>query len=162
MNGEFQLFVRSGMSGLHVSRIFPSLAIMTLGGSLLCSSSMASQPVPDTKILPPAKEAERVRITEGPAIESATRNWMIIKWTSNNPGGSDEHFGVVHYGSDPGHLSQTAQSPVRLNQNHASTVFRVRVDGLKPQTTYYYSVDSMQGNGKSDGVKSAVNRFTSP
>src|ERR1700730_18327672 len=121
MNGELQLFVRFGMSGLHVSRIFPSLAIMTLGGSLLCSSSMASQPVPDTKILPPAKEAERVRITEGPAIESATRNWMIIKWTSNTPGGSDEHFGVVHYGSDPGHLSQTAQSPVRLNQNHAST-----------------------------------------
>jgi hypothetical protein len=100
-----------------------------------------------------AKEAERVRVTEGPTIESAKRNFIIIKWTSNNPGGTDEHFGVVHYGTDPGHLSQTAQSPVRLNQNHASTVFRVRVDGLKSQTTYYYAVDSMQGNGKSDGVK---------
>jgi hypothetical protein len=86
----------------------------------------------------------------------------IIKWTSNNPGGTDEHFGVVHYGTDPEHLSQTAKSPVRLNQNHPVTVFRVRVDGLKPQTIYYYSVDSLQGNGKSDGVKSAVNRFTSP
>jgi hypothetical protein len=32
--------------------------------------------------------------------------------------------------------------------------------GLKPQTTYYYTVDSMQGNGKSDGVKSTVNDFT--
>jgi hypothetical protein len=29
-------------------------------------------------------------------------------------------------------------------------------------STYYYAVDSMQGNGKSDGVKSAVNHFTSP
>jgi phosphodiesterase/alkaline phosphatase D-like protein len=123
---------------------------------------MASPPVPDTKILPPAKEAERVRITEGPAIESAKSNLIIIKWTSNNPGGTDEHFGVVHYGTDPEHLTQVAKSPVRLNQNHASTVFRVRVDGLKPQTTYYYSVDSMQGNGKSDGVKSGVNHFTSP
>ena len=123
---------------------------------------MVSPPVPDTKILPPAKQAERVRITEGPAIESAARNLIIIKWTSNNPGGTDEHFGVVHYGTDPEHLTLEAKSPVRLNQNHAATVFRVRVDGLKPQTTYYYSVDSMQGNGKSDGVKSGVNHFTSP
>jgi hypothetical protein len=103
-----------------------------------------------------------VRVTEGPAIESAKGNLIIIRWTSNNPGGTDEHFGVVHYGTDPGHLRQTAQSPVRLNQNHALTVFRVRVDGLRPQTTYYFAVDSMQGNGRSDGVKSAVNHFTSP
>ena len=150
------------MSGLHVARILSSLMIMTLGGSLLCSSSIASPLVPDARILPPGKQAERVRVTEGPAIESAKGNLIIIKWTSNNPGGTDEHFGVVHYGTDPGHLSQTAQSPVRLNQNHALTVFRVRVDGLRPQTTYYYAVDSMQGNGKSDAVKSAVNRFTSP
>jgi phosphodiesterase/alkaline phosphatase D-like protein len=122
---------------------------------------MAAPPVPDTKILPPAKEAERVRITEGPAIESAKSNLIIIKWTSNNPGGTDEHFGVVHYGTDPEHLTQVAKSPVRLNQNHAVTVFRVRVDGLKPNTTYYYSVDSTQGNGKSDGVNSGVNHFTS-
>jgi hypothetical protein len=150
------------MSGLHISKNFLPLAIMTLGSSLLCSSSIASPLVPDAKILPPAKEAERVRVTEGPAIESAKRNLVIVKWTSNNPGGTDEHFGVVHYGTDPEHMSETAQSPVRLNQNHAQTVFRVRVNGLKPQTTYYYSVDSMQGNGESDGVKSAVNHFTSP
>src|ERR1700716_2630856 len=79
---------------------------------------------------PPAKQAKRVHITKGPALESARDNTAIITWTSNNPGGTDEHFGVVHYGTDPGHLSQTAKSPVRLNQNHAMTVFRVRVDGL--------------------------------
>jgi Purple acid Phosphatase, N-terminal domain len=147
------------MSALHVSRIVSSGVI--IGASLWCSGSFASPPVPDSQILPPAKEAERVRITEGPTIESAKPNLIIIKWTSNNPGGTDEHFGVVHYGTDPEHLSQEAKSPVRLNQKHALTVFRVRVaDGLKPQTTYYYSVDSMQGNGKSDGVKSAVNQFT--
>ncbi len=150
------------MSALHVLRIFPILAIATLGSTLLCSSSIALQPAADAKILPPAKEAERVRITHGPTIESAKRNLIIIKWTSNNPGGTDEHFGVVRYGIDPEHLSQVAKSPVRLNQNHASTVFRVRVDGLQPQTTYYYSVDSTQGNGKSDRVKSAVNHFASP
>jgi Purple acid Phosphatase, N-terminal domain len=150
------------MNGLHVSRFLPPLSIIALGGSLLCSSSIASQPVPESKILPPAKQAERVRITEGPTIESTHHNLAIIKWTSNNPGGTDEHFGVVNYGTDPVHLTQTAKSPVRLNQNHAMTVFRVRMDGLKPGTIYYYSVDSMQGNGKSDGVKSAVYHFTNP
>ena len=150
------------MNGLHVSRFLSSLSIPALGASLLCASSIASQPVPDSRILPPAKQAERVRITEGPTIESTHHNLAIIKWTSNNPGGTDEHFGVVNYGTDPGHLTQTAKSPVRLNQNHVSTVFRVRVDGLKPRTIYYYTVDSMQGNGRSDGVKSAVYHFTNP
>jgi hypothetical protein len=134
MNNDWQL-LRLGMSGLHVIRILPILAIMTLGGTLLCSRSIALQP--EAKIPPPAKEAEHVRITQGPTIESAKRDLVIITWTSNNPGGTDEHFGVVHYGTDPEHLRQIAKSPVRLNQNHALTVFRVRVDGLKPQTTYY-------------------------
>ncbi|HUY86623.1 MAG TPA: fibronectin type III domain-containing protein [Acidimicrobiales bacterium] len=86
----------------------------------------------------------------------------IITWTSNNPGGTDEHFGVVHYGTDPEHLNLIAKSHIRLNQNHTDTVFRVRVDGLKPRTTYYYTVDSMQGDGKSDQVKSPVSHFTTP
>ena len=30
----------------------------------------------------------------------------------------------------------------------------------KPQTTYYYKVDSEEANGRSDGVKSTVNQFT--
>jgi phosphodiesterase/alkaline phosphatase D-like protein len=39
-------------------------------------------------------------------------------------------------------------------------IYRVRVDGLKPGTTYYYMVDSTQADGTSIGVKSAVNQFT--
>jgi hypothetical protein len=34
--------------------------------------------------------------------------------------------------------------------------------GLKPQTTYYYKVTSTESNGKSDGVESPVNQFTTP
>jgi hypothetical protein len=34
--------------------------------------------------------------------------------------------------------------------------------GLEPQTTYYYTVTSMESNGKSDGVKSKVLQFTTP
>jgi phosphodiesterase/alkaline phosphatase D-like protein len=84
----------------------------------------------------------------------------IIRWTSDNPGGSPEHFAVAHYGTDPKNLSQTAKSPMRLNPGHSFTVFRVIVDGLQPRTTYYYTVESMEANGKSDGVTSPVGQFT--
>jgi phosphodiesterase/alkaline phosphatase D-like protein len=135
---------------------------IAIAGGVLFSPLSAAQSGYEPKILPPAKPAANVHITEGPELESVRDDTAIIRWTSNNPGGSDEHFGVVHYGTDAGQLSQTAKSHIRLNQNHSYTVFRVRVDGLKPQTTYYYTVDSMQGNGKSDGVKSPVAHFTNP
>lgn len=114
------------------------------------------------QILPPAPPAARVQISEGPTVESAKDGLAIIRWTSNNPGGSDEHFGIVHYGTDPDHLTQTAKSHIRLNQNHPTTVFRVRIEGLHPATTYYYTVDSQRANGTSDGVKSPTSHFTTP
>jgi phosphodiesterase/alkaline phosphatase D-like protein len=72
------------------------------------------------------------------------------------------HYGIVQYGTDPKDLSQTAKNPIRLNRAHSETTFRVRVQGLKPRTTYYYTVTSQGSDGKSDGVKSTVNKFTTP
>ena len=103
-----------------------------------------------------------MRIIQGPEIEVAKEHLTIINWTTNNPGGSPVHYGVVHYGTDPRNLRETAMSPIRLNPGHSSTVFRVRLDNLKPQTTYYYTVGSTQASGKSDGVKGSVNHFTTP
>jgi cytochrome c peroxidase len=122
----------------------------------LLSSSTAAQ------LLPPPRKAERVEITKGPELESATTHQTIIRWTANNPEGSDVHYGVVHYGTDRRDLSQTAKSPIRLNHGHQFTTFRVRIEGLKPQTTYYYRVTSEESNGRSDGVKSIVKKFTTP
>jgi phosphodiesterase/alkaline phosphatase D-like protein len=136
-----------------MNRILLTLAITVLSGSLLFSNPTSAQ------FIPPAKKAVRVRITQGPEIELANNDLTIIRWTSNNPGGSPEHFGVVHYGTDQ-NLSQTAKSHIRLNQNHRYTIFRVRMDDLKPRTTYYYRVDSMDANGTSDGVISSVKTFT--
>jgi hypothetical protein len=112
--------------------------------------------------LPPAKKAERVKIIKGPELEMAIDGLTIVRWTSINPGGDDEHYGVVHYGTDRNDLSQTAKSHIRLNRLHPETIFRVRVAGLKPETTYYYWVSSVGANGTDDGVKSAVNQFTTP
>jgi hypothetical protein len=41
-------------------------------------------------------------------------------------------------------------------------IFRVRVNDLKPGTTYYYQVFSEQANGDSDPATSAVKQFTTP
>jgi Purple acid Phosphatase, N-terminal domain len=147
-----------------MNRRHKGLAMMAAAVSLLFSHSILAQMslprVPSE--LPPAAKAPRVHITQGPELESAVDSSAIISWTSNNPGGADEHYGVVHYGTNPRELSQTAKSHIRLNRQHSYTVFRVFVDGLAPRTTYYYTVDSMEPNGRSDGVKSAVRKFTTP
>jgi hypothetical protein len=133
-----------------MSRALAILAISVLSGSLCAQVS------------PTTPQAPKVRIIEGPKIELAKGYLTIISWTTDNPGGSPVHYGVVHYGIDPNRLIETAKSPIRLTPDHPSTVFRVRLDNLKQQTTYYYTVDSMRANGKSDGVKSSVNHFNTP
>jgi phosphodiesterase/alkaline phosphatase D-like protein len=110
---------------------------------------------------PPAPKAAHVEITKGPGLEVAHDDLAIIRWTSTNPGGDDDHWAVAHYGTDPNDLSQTAKNHIRLNQTHPETIFRVRLQGLKPDTTYYYTVTSMGYDGVSDGVESPVNHFTS-
>ena len=135
-----------------MNKLLLRLAVTAAAGSLLFKPIVAQvQAIP---------KAASVRITAGPAPERADDYLTIITWTSNNPGGSLDHLGVVHYGTDPKNLSQTAKSPNRLNAAHSSTIFRVRIEGLKPGTTYYYTVDSEEPNGKGDGVKSAVKQFT--
>src|ERR1700704_3015233 len=136
-----------------MNKLLSKLAITAATGGLLSSNPMVAQ------ISPTTPKAAGVRITQGPAIESARDYLTIIRWTTNNPGGSPEHYGVVHYGTNPKDLSQTAKSPIRLNPSHPDTVFRVRIENLQPGTTYYYKVDSMEASGKGDGVTSKVKTF---
>ena len=137
-----------------MNKLFLKLGITVIAGGLLYSTPATTQVSPTTR------KAAHVRLTQGPETERVDPDFAIIRWTSNNPGGSPEHYGVVRYGTNPTNLSQTAKSPIRLNPGHSYTVFRVRMDGLKPRTTYYYTVDSMEANGKGDGVKSTVKHFT--
>jgi hypothetical protein len=128
--------------------------IAATAASLIGSNLTSAQQIPGDE------HARSVQIIVGPELESATEKSAIIRWMSTTPAGPAEHFGVVHYGTDPKDLSQMAKSPIRLNMAHPNTIFRVRVDGLKPGTTYYYTVDSTGPDGTSDGVKGTVNQFT--
>src|SRR6202008_3125676 len=126
------------------------LSIMILSGSLLALAQ-------ESPITP---RAERVQISEGPEVPLVGGYLTVIRWTVNNPGGLPVHYGIVHYGTDPKNLNQTAKNPIRLNPYHSSTVFRVNLYDLPPKTTYYYTVESIDSIGKSDGVTSEVNTFT--
>ena len=137
-----------------MNKLLLKLAITVAAGCLLSSNATLAQVSPTTQ------KAARVRITQGPELELAKEHLTIIRWTTNNPGGSPVHYGIVHYGLDPKNLSKTAKSPIRLNPDHSATTFRVRLDDLKPQTTYYYTVGSMEATGRDDGTKSAVKQFT--
>jgi hypothetical protein len=125
-----------------------ALSIMISSGSLLAQES------------PITPRAARVQISEGPEVPLVGGYLTVIRWTVNNPGGLPVHYGVVHYGRDPKNLRQTAKNPIRLNPYHSSTVFRVNLYDLPPKTIYYYTVESMDSSGRSDGVKSPVKSFT--
>ena len=136
-----------------MNRLILKLAMSIVVATLCYSPPAAAQVAPTTK------KAASVKITQGPEIEQANSFLTIVRWTTNNPGGSPEHYGVVHYGTNPKDLSQTAKSPIRLNPGNPDTVFRVRIQGLQAGTTYYYKVESTEANGKGDGVTSEVKTF---
>jgi phosphodiesterase/alkaline phosphatase D-like protein len=139
-----------------MNKLFLVVTLVFVLAALLYAQPAGAQ------FIPSANRAAHVDITEGPELESAHDTQAIIRWTSNNPGGSPEHFAILHYGTDPKNLNLTAKSHIRLNQQHSYTVFRVRALDLKPHTTYYYTVDSEDGSGTSDGVNSQVKSFTTP
>ena len=133
--------------GVNMNKVLLALLSVVLSSSLFAQES------------PTTANAARVQIIQGPEI--ALTSWFtVIRWTTNNPGGSPVHYGIVHYGTNSKDLSQIAKNPLRLNSYHSSTVFRVHLYNLRPRTTYYYKVDSMESTGRSDGVKSPVKSFT--
>jgi hypothetical protein len=144
-------------------RRFLLLFAITIAVENLCLSTLLAQFTQyHAKELPPAAKTAGVRLINGPEVESMQPTWAIVRWTSSNPGGPDEHFAIAHYGTQPQQLDQVAKSHIRLNRGHPTTAFRVMISGLKPKTTYYYTVASMGGNGALDNLKSPELHFTTP
>ena len=110
---------------------------------------------------PPAdKKVARMQIIEGPVLESGTHNSAIIRWKTNTGSSLIEHS-VVHYGTDPRDLRSKAESLNRWNRNLPYMIHRVQVMKLAPGTKYYYTVESVRGDGTPLGGKSkTINHFT--
>jgi len=102
-----------------------------------------------------AEKAQAVKITDGPRVEGTGPTWAVIAWTTNTGGSS-----VVRYGTDANNLSQTAKSAYADNEKTKAQNHRVHLKNLKPNTKYFFQVDSGQGEGTGTEAKSSVAEFT--
>jgi hypothetical protein len=137
-----------------VKPVLLRVAIAVVGSSLIASYPIAAQQ------RAVGKRFERRQIVGGPALESAAHNSAIIRWTVNAGGGTAVHYGIVQYGTDPRKLDHWARSPNRWSRHLPNVTYRVRIDGLTPLTTYYYTVNVVQADGVDLGLKAPVNQFT--
>ncbi len=102
-----------------------------------------------------AQSPQALTITDGPRIEYVGPNTAEIAWTTSTGGST-----IVRYGTDPNNLNQTAEAPYAKGQSSKHVTHRVKIQDLQPNTTYYFTVDSGQGQGTGTEVKSQVASFT--
>jgi phosphodiesterase/alkaline phosphatase D-like protein len=136
-----------------MKRFIPTFAVIVAIGGLM------QWRFADDLVIAAVPTHKAAQLTAGPELEVATDAFAIIRWTITNPGGTDLHYGVVHYGTDAKNLTQVAKSPNRRNLSHPDMNFRVRIMGLNSNTTYYYRVESAGATDVSDGVSSPVRTF---
>ena len=101
-----------------------------------------------------ASGAAALGITHGPVVEKTGGNYAVIAWSTNTGGSS-----IVHYGTDPNSLSQMSESPYANDRESNGETHRVTLRNLKPNTSYYYQVDSGQGQGTGSESKGHVETF---
>jgi hypothetical protein len=126
---------------------------------IVASAGLIQWRFADDLVIAAVPTHKAAQLTAGPELETATDGLAIIRWTITNPGGTDLHYGIVHYGTDSKNLDQVAKSPNRRNPSHPVMNFRVRIMGLNSNTTYYYKVESAGATDVSDGVSSPVRTF---
>ena len=100
-------------------------------------------------------QPQNLQIINGPVVERTGPHGAVIAWTTNVGGSS-----LVHYGTDPNNLNQTAQAPYKNATNQPNQTHRVRIRNLQPGTTYHFVVDSGEGAGTGTQAKSPVAQFT--
>lgn len=89
-----------------------------------------------------------VRIIGEPRVRFNGNGSAVVTWTTNVPASA-----VVHYGTDPNNLTQTAEAP------WGGTTHSVTVNNLSPGTDYFFQVQSGQAQGTGSGITSPVVRF---
>ena len=102
-----------------------------------------------------AQNSPAERITDGPRVKQTTRNSAEIAWSTTAAGSS-----VVRYGSSPDALSQIAEQPWGgSHEQNGDFNHTVWVKNLRPDTTYYFVVDTGQGRGTGTGAQSRIQEF---
>jgi hypothetical protein len=96
----------------------------------------------------PATPALAVEIVAGPVVENVTATTAVIAWSTNVNAGT-----VLHYGTDPQHLNQTASMP------WGGLTHRVDLKDLNPDTRYYFQAESPKGQGTGTSAASPPASF---
>jgi phosphodiesterase/alkaline phosphatase D-like protein len=91
------------------------------------------------------------RITHGPVIEYLSSTSAEIAWSTNVSSST-----LVRYGEDANALTKTAQAP------WGQETHRVVLKGLKPNTTYYFVVESGEAKDYGTMAKSSEAQLTTP
>lgn len=95
------------------------------------------------------------KITHGPVVEGVGDTWATIAWTTNTGGST-----VVRYGKSQDRMDQMSEAPYADNDKTSAQNHRVQIKNLEPRTTYYFFVDSGQGEGTGTNAKSRIGQFT--
>ena len=98
-----------------------------------------------------AQTEQSLQITNGPKVEHVDSNSAEIAWSTNTNAGT-----VVKYGTAPNNLNQSAETP------WGGLTHRVTIDGLQPNTGYYFQAISAQGQGTGTQAMSTVSQFKTP
>ncbi len=96
----------------------------------------------------PAVPSVAVEITQGPVVENVTDTTAVIAWSTNVNAGT-----VLHYGTDPTRLDQTAGMP------WGGLTHRVDLKDLKPDTKYYFRAESPKGQGTGTSATAPPSSF---
>lgn len=84
------------------------------------------------------------RITSGPTIETLDDHSAVVAWGTNVQGSSR-----VEYGLNGNDLAQVAEAP----WGAGGLTHRVRMDNLRPNTTYYFTIETEQARGSGREVE---------
>lgn len=80
----------------------------------------------------------RATLLRGPYLQVASGTGITIRWRTDVL-----TRGIVHYGTSQDNLNKTAQDSILLTEH------KIRLEGLDPETRYYYSIgsykDTLQG-----------------
>ena len=104
----------------------------------------------------PPRLAAQIDITQGPVLESVSDHSAVVAWSTNKDGST-----VLNYGTDPRNLAQVAEAPWGANGH----THRVELRNLRPNTTYYFRVETGQtrgGNGAAVDTQGVISFRTQP
>jgi len=109
------------------------------------AGNTSTTPSPSTGT--PAQGSSSVAVNKGPVVQYVNQNTAIISWNTNQQSSS-----TVKYGTDGNNMNQTATG--NWGTNH-----QVQVQGLQPNTTYYFVVNSSPAENTGNVATSAPQSF---